>query len=624
MRLRIDSIALGGTSRRVTFSPGLNIITGPIASGKTTLFRFIRSIIGGSLDNLTPEARTISSLLGEIVVGDIAYSIVRPNVSTPTARVDIASNSMAARLPISQLDSESSQTYLQFLLERLNLPYLRVPSAPTKPESEPTPVSLRDYLGYCTLTQDEIGLQVFSHKDYIKNIKRKYVFEIIYGIYNVETAQIQDELRDVQVKLRELKNQDKLFSQFLNDTVLENQAAIEQKLKEAVTKLENTETDIVLKHNEPRDSAPTEQLQQQVLSVESDVQRIQADLETEARSVEDMERLSAQLETQASRVTRSIVAEKHLASIDFVVCPRCGNKVAPSKGNGDECYLCHQHVRPEVSRQSLIEEQSRIEAQLQEARELLSARKDRVAILQKELSLKLVVENRAKQELDFQMRTFISSSASQITSLAARRAEIKSEIDKLNEYLKIYHKLNQAQKIAEEMEQKKEKLEQQLEQSMGKEGKVKSRTDYLSHQYNDILESFYPPEFGEEKISIVDPQTYLPDFHGRRFDEISSPGLATLVNIAYMIAHQRTSIHFNLGLPNIILIDGLSEHFGKEGFDIKRQEAMYRYFIQMSEELGDVLQMIVVDNEVPLIARQFIRLNLSETDRLIPIKSPNA
>lgn len=241
-------------------------------------------------------------------------------------------------------------------------------------------------------------------------------------------------------------------------------------------------------------------------------------------------------------------------------------------------------------------------------------------MLKKDLEKKRVEESRVKQELDFQTRTFVSSSASQISALAARRAEIKMDVDKFNEYLKIFQKLDQAQKKAEELAVKRDELEQQLEASMGKEEEVKNRFDYLSSQYNDILETFVPPEFGEEKQSIIDRRTYLPGYHGRRFDEISSPGLATLVSIAYIIAHQRTSIHFDLGLPNILLIDGLSEHLGKEGFDPDRQEAMYRYFIQMSEELRDILQVIIVDNEVPPIAREFIRLELSESDRLIPIE----
>ena len=110
-------------------------------------------------------------------------------------------------------------------------------------------------------------------------------------------------------------------------------------------------------------------------------------------------------------------------------------------------------------------------------------------------------------------------------------------------------------------------------------------------------------------------------YHGRRFDDLSSPGLATIVNVAYALAHQRTSIDLGLGLPNILLIDGLSEHLGEVGFDPERLEAVYKSLIDFSERKINMLQVIVVDNEVPSLVDNYIRLRLSETDRLIPAEN---
>ena len=57
---------------------------------------------------------------------------------------------------------------------------------------------------------------------------------------------------------------------------------------------------------------------------------------------------------------------------------------------------------------------------------------------------------------------------------------------------------------------------------------------------------------------------------------------------------------------------------GQEGLDPERVRAIYEYLIETSGEIGDALQMIVVDNEVPAVARPFVRLELSDSDRLIP------
>lgn len=619
MRLRINTISLEGTSRRVTFEPGLNIITGPIACGKTTLFQFIRSVLGASLERLPREARTtVSAVSAQILVGPRQYSIVRPTVTTRSAMVDIASDSEALRLPLSQADQKKGQTYIQWLLDRLGLPRLEVPSAPTKTESEPTPVSLNDYLLYCTLTQDEIGFGVFGHTDVFKNIKRKYVFEIIYGIYSIETARIQDELRDVQTQLRELRNQDRLFSTLLKDTALENRAEIERNLHAAQVKLEETETFIGEIHAEARVSPSTETLQSQVLAMEADIRCLQADKNGELQAMENLERLAAQFETQVGKLTRSIVAHAYLSDIDFIVCPRCGANVRQTRADNAACYLCLQSPEPQISRDALIQEQGRIEAQLSEARDLLLARQARLQALEKQLKAKQDQLRRLGQELDFQTQTFVSSAAGKIASLAAERAEAKSRIVQLTEYLEVYHNLDKARKRAEELAQQKAELAQALESAMGDTAEVKHRIEYLEGKFNEILERFRPPEFGEEKRSAIDLRTYLPMYHGRKFDDLSSPGLATLVSMAYALAHQRSAIDQHLKLPNVLLIDGLSQHLGEEGLDPDRVEAIYQYLIDTSDEIGDTLQIIVIDNEVPTIARRFVRLALTETDRLIP------
>lgn len=618
MRIRIKSVTLGGTSRRIDFKPGLNIITGPIASGKTTLLRFCRALLGASIDNLPREAReAVGSVLGEIFLGAKEFSIIRPAVTTTTAKVDIAGNEEAERLPFSHSDDSARTTYVQWLLYKLNLPYLEVPSSPTKPESEPTPVTINDYLLYCTLRQDEIGFSVFGHKDSYKNIKRKYVFEIIYGLYSVEAAKLQEELRDIQSNLRELLSQDTLFSKFLDDTALANRAEIERRLEQTKADLAAIESDSI-QLTDRSYASPLADLQTKALKVSSELQNLHSELDAESQAVKNLERLSNQLENQIGKITRSIVAQKHLLDIDFVVCPRCGATVHQSRGEESRCYLCLQHPEQQFSRETLIDEQARIEAQLIETRELIAAKNERRSQIEKKRTALTKEAALVHSELDFKAKTFVSTKAAEIVSLAEQRASIKAIIDQLTEYLRIHQKLDAARKWAAELERRKSEIEASLQITDSQKADAEDRITFLEQQYNAILERFQPPKFGEEAISGIDRKTYLPVYHGRKFDDLSSPGLSTLVNVAHALAHQKTSIALGLKLPNILFIDGLSEHFGEEGLDPARARAVYEYLIETSNELGENLQIIIVDNEIPEIAREYIRIELSETDRLIP------
>jgi hypothetical protein len=100
---------------------------------------------------------------------------------------------------------------------------------------------------------------------------------------------------------------------------------------------------------------------------------------------------------------------------------------------------------------------------------------------------------------------------------------------------------------------------------------------------------------------------------------LSSQGLQVLVNVAYAVAHQKTAIELGLPLPNILLIDGLTTNVGHEGFDVERVHNAYLSLIALAEELGDTLQIIVADGNVPPEADPYVRLRLSEEDRLIPM-----
>ena len=187
----------------------------------------------------------------------------------------------------------------------MDLPRIDVPSAPTRPDSDPTPVSINDYLLYSYLAQDELGFSVFGHRDPFKNTKRKYVFQITYGLYDLKTAQIQELLRDVQGRLRAIRSRQALFDTFFDGTPLENRARIEHELREVNDELEQVERAALDVALVPREAADTAQLQGKILDSEKQSAQLQADIDAELQSLADMRDLARQLEGQSGKLTRS-------------------------------------------------------------------------------------------------------------------------------------------------------------------------------------------------------------------------------------------------------------------------------------------------------------------------------
>src|SRR5579884_1507379 len=54
-QLQVDSIDLVGGDRQVELLPGLNVVLGPIATGKSTFVKLLRALFTSIPDDLAPE-----------------------------------------------------------------------------------------------------------------------------------------------------------------------------------------------------------------------------------------------------------------------------------------------------------------------------------------------------------------------------------------------------------------------------------------------------------------------------------------------------------------------------------------------------------------------------------------
>jgi hypothetical protein len=379
VRLQLRSIALAGTTRSVEFTPGLNIVEGPISTGKTSLMRLLSIVLGAGYDGITPEVdQSVTDVAADFLIGEREFAVVRRLVKSDTAPVQVAGDGVALRLPAMRPDPETHLSYGLWLLDALGLPSLRVPQAPTRPqESAFIPVSINDYIRYCRLRQDEIDVDVLGSSQPFRDIKRRYVFRILYGGYDAEIATLQDELRRTEAELRQLEQGANAFERFLSGTALENPAALSRELGQARAH----QADVLSGRRSLSDAA---QISPDVVSMRARLAELgqevgdrRADLERERGSASQLSELANELRTQLARLTRAVVAGARFFDFDFIVCPRCGASVDQSRTDSDHCYLCLQEPPPTPTREDLIAEQDRVSAQIVETEELIGSHETR-------------------------------------------------------------------------------------------------------------------------------------------------------------------------------------------------------------------------------------------------------
>ena len=617
--MRLESLRLTGTDRSIELGPGLNIFTGPITTGKTTLINMCRAVFGAHIGHVITEAKeTVSALSARILIGDEGYQMSRPFVTTETALIDIAGDDgTTLRLPSSVSVLGSKLTYGQWLLQKLSLPVLKVPLAPTRPDSTRTSLSVNDYFQYCSLSQWEIDNSVFGNHDAFKNNKRKYVFGILYGLYSPEIADVQTELRLVSSKIDSISSQDEAFESVLSETPWENRAALELELRTSKSKLNALESNMQKAANE---NAPSHlmSLRNEVTEVEKRCVDIKAKIQEVRNSKEELRRLASQLEFQVSKMTRSIVAGELFSDIEFVVCPRCGTSLDQSRSKGDMCVLCLQTPTLRFDRESLIVEQDRLTNQIIETQDLIADREKSIAILQRDLNDSEKQRERLGHELEVQSVSFVTDHVSQVASLVERRTKLISDVQRISDYLTLYIRLDNLRQSLASLTIQREGLEAKLELLTVKGEESERKIRVLEHNFKALLDRFHVPKFGEPGETRIDRDTYLPVVHGRQFDNLSSQGLKVIVNVAHALAHQITAIELNLPLPNILFIDGLTSNVSREDEDIDIVKGIYEYLAELSNKYGEKLQIIVADQDVPVSGSSFIKLHLHEYDRLIP------
>ncbi|MCS3632445.1 putative nucleic acid-binding Zn-ribbon protein [Salinibacter ruber] len=623
MKVKVEAIELSGTDRRYEFSSGVNIIKGPISSGKTTLIDSLRGVLGGSLKGMPPEAReNVTDLVSDVVLGEEVFHVIRPFTSTRTATVTVAGEDEALRVPAIQRDATSDTTYGRWLMDKLGLPRLQVPLAPTKEVGDMSPVSINDYMMYAHLEQDEVMDSVMGHTNSFKNNKRKAVFNVSYGIYDVEVARLEEEKREKNRKLNNLKNRSETIEDFFEGTAFENEAEIKRELESKREELKELEESRKEEAQEISREYETEEMKEDLRDLNEEIEEVREEIDFHKRSKDQKEELLNQLKTQVKKMSKSMVAGELLVDFDFEVCPRCGSEVSSTRSENGECYLCLQHSKDIVEDGDLEREIERIEKQILETRELISNHRRMIESLSEREENLVEDKDDIENEIQYRVESYISREAEEIVEVSEKRATLKEKIDKFEEFLSLYEKLRNTEEKISELEVRIEEIEAEIEESYGDPKKVNERIEFLNGKYREFLDKVNAPKFERKGSTKIDEDTLLPIYMGRKMSSIKSPGLTVLLNVAHTLAHQVTSLEFSLPLPNIILADGVSGPIGREegnideNFDMGRVRSIYKLFSEVADEYG--IQVIVADNEVPSGLDVDSEIEFTEDDRLIP------
>lgn len=633
--LRVNEVELVGGFRKVYLHPGLNIVRGDISTGKTTFIKLLRALLGSIPKHLIPEVASIRGISADLDLGAKQWLVLRPTVTTKDTPVEVAerpdegedtSMDIAIRLP-----AAGSGGYGEFLLDQLSIPVVYVPKARTDPTSDLSPVTINDWLNYCIVTGDELDAQVFGHRDVFRNHKRRWVFEILFNLYDKELAGLNAEARLLDREIAITSAEREVIGKFLATSPVGGRVGLETALDGERAQLELiTERKAHLGLEAAQNpAAEIAGLRATVLHLREEQDERTAEVRNIDAQIRDLVDLEKDLTSLSKRLTRSIVADEWMVDFDFVVCPRCGQDVDQHRTEHPICYLCEQ-PEPEAtpSLEVLLKEQDRVTFQITETEQLLAERRIARSSLQARANEVVVELQRTSARLDEATAEFVSARAAELQAVAADEAAAVANIEWLQRTLSLFEKHEDQDARLAELEQRLATLREEIEQHESSISDGEENIIALEKRMLQYLQRLNVPTLGDTLSVRINRRDYLPEVSTRTFDELSSQGLKTLVNVAHALAQHTVAIDRGLCLPGLLILDGVSANSGKEGLDGDRVLDMYRLFTEVSADYADHLQLIIVDNEVPdeilddLADR--VVLTLTQADRLIRTKWPAA
>ena len=303
-----------------------------------------------------------------------------------------------------------------------------------------------------------------------------------------------------------------------------------------------------------------------------------------------------------------------------MICPNFGSRLDDHRGDPSTCRLCLQiPSSTPPTREGFVAEQDRIAIQIAETSYLIAMHLAPAAELDRESSTTLARRRQTARQLDFEMATYTSQSAEDIARSSAQRATLQAEVRRLEDHSKLYSAMDRVLSDLASLEQSQSHLEDRVEFLTVRSQQAEARLLRLEEEFLSILREFDAPVLEGEGLSAsINRATCMPEVSGRRFEQLSH-GMKTLVNIAYALAVHSVSLELDLGLPQLLMIDGLTDNIGHEGSDLDRVNSVYNYLIDFALRHGRQFQLIVTDHNPPPQATSYLRLVLTEADRLVQI-----
>jgi hypothetical protein len=606
----------------------LSVIAGEISTGKTSVLEFVDYCLGSSRHprHLEIQRRVRAALLEIEVDGEVSV-IERPTFASDLFATvhrcsldELGEPHATERRPVETPGDPNSLS--TFLLTAIGLEGIELKQAPTQAQSAVDPLSFRDVMPLCFLTNQRMdNKNLLLEAQHMRNLKLVQVIEILFGVYDDQLAAKGKQLEAIEQERRDLAAEITALETFLaEDDVpgsleLDAQATV---LNERITDA-RARLDAI--------SAEMQAATAYAAEARSDyAERRRASGEAAAR-VRDRETLLRRLlplRGQYAEDERKLVffqeADQLFDPLRVRVCPACLQELSQPVAieAGGTCSLCDQHIAVEQEPIDIASERAAVRARLQAIDRYIEDVEKQLGEAQVAYARATEAETAAQRRLDSRVGRDLSPFLAQRDELIRVREAIEGEQREVARQIRWRQGLDRRRADAARLDERAIELRQQIKELRSNRPARKLVTDDLSERFAELLRSFGFPKL-DEPVPPTISDKFVPYVRGNRYTDIGSTGALTLISLAWELAVFERAIEQGDPHPGFLMIDSPQKNLkpetggaeGDEFVDAAIPRRVWEHIVGWTAGMGKAAQLVVVDNLPPDVADDHIVVRYS-------------
>lgn len=602
MKLFIEVFRLVGFNKNyeIKFRKGLNFISGPTSTGKSTILELIDYALGSDSHKSYIEVhQKCKDVEVELMLNGTLFKIRRKlfnfNLPIVVEIFDTEKNTFVHNGIYFQDSDEGQMTLSDFLLSKIGLDGVIITNQK---------FSFRDLFKYSYLKQTKIDNEDIydAENNYVLNYKRKATFEIIFDIYDKLINDLKAQLKEKKDELSNDKTKYNGISEFLKNAGINDFSESEKvkyKINQEISELKNRLSIIKNKSFEDIDNTLVKELNSVIAKDKLNVLKLEKQLNDQNDYINKLILLSNQYDKEIEKLDAAIMGINLINKYDYLYCPNCMKPL--SKHTNTDCQICGKTMDEVVENIALlraelisnVKKRNEIDKHIREQ----ELKEETIENEIKKLSQVLSKNNRILSELTEQ---FINPYVEEIGLINLKIGEHYKELDELKKNLDFIKELNRLTLLLVQKQKEVDALDTKIKTKKSSSDKDEVLIG-LSSTFSNILKSFKFPKLSD---SFINKNNYLPYVRGKKYNDIGSLGAVTLITMAYYLSILLESKSEDLNHLNLLMIDTPRKNLGssskeKDFQDDEIYHAVIRYLIQVCEDNDDDLQLIIVNNGYP-------------------------